>query len=164
MTSTYPAASHRTAVTRDIRASAVRRPTSVPPRLALAAITRVSARPAAKTSAYSKKIDTLVVEAERLRLSLEPLAEDFLPTPARRNARAVEVVEEVVDPVDPLLVAERHHDAARLLGERLQHVERLVLLGREIEGGDVVGDGVRLLLEHCLDGGDRLVETQDLGV
>src|SRR5207247_9850983 len=104
----------------------------------------------------------LVAELERQRLGLEPLLEDLLAAAARGDAGAVEVVEEVVHPVDPLLVPEPDHDPARLPRERGEHAQVLVLVGGEVERRDVVGDGAGLLLQHGRDGGDGLREAVDL--
>src|SRR5581483_6063170 len=144
--------------------------------IAAVAISSVSSTPlamsgqlAAMTSGCRRMAGSLATSAlvgglERERLGLEPLPQLVLAAAAGRYARRVVVVQEVVDPVDPLLVAQTHDDTTRLARQGRQDGEVRVVRRSQRQRGEVVEDRVRLAREHRLDRRRGQVDAREVVV
>src|SRR5688500_7022612 len=118
MTSMYAPDSHRRGATGLIRATATMSPSSMPSTVAPTATWIVSDSPASSTSRLlpttsqrtrndpGQPVSVSVVPGQRQGLGLEPLPQLLGAAAAGRDTGAVVVVDEVVEPVDPGLVAQ----------------------------------------------------------
>src|SRR5207248_4027158 len=136
-----------------IRATATSTPSRVPISSATQAIWSVSETPlaiscqlATMTSGCIRAAGAprSVGELERQRLGLEPAAEHVLATAAGRHARGKIVVQEVVDPVRPQLVAEAYDHTARLARQRGEDHQVGIVRRGQRQRGEIVEDDISL--------------------